>query len=87
MDSSDADQRLEHHRQPPELVSLDKLFAATGVEHFKVRKTPIFLKTVWFYLIRIIADDAVSCLLASYILEPRGQQGDAWLPFDINPFW
>jgi len=37
MDSSDADQRLEHHRQPPEYVSLDSLFAATGVEYFEVR--------------------------------------------------
>lgn len=36
MDNSDADQRLEHHRQPPEFVSLDNLFAITGVEHFKI---------------------------------------------------
>ncbi|KYN28394.1 PREDICTED: 1,2-dihydroxy-3-keto-5-methylthiopentene dioxygenase [Trachymyrmex cornetzi] len=36
MDSSDADQRLEHHRQPPEYVSLDSLFAATGVEYFEI---------------------------------------------------
>jgi len=42
MDSSDADQRLEHHRQPPEFVSLDNLFATTGVEYFEVRNTPIF---------------------------------------------
>lgn len=37
MDNSDADQRLEHHRQPAEFVSLKKLFATTGVEYFKVR--------------------------------------------------
>ncbi|EFN63310.1 1,2-dihydroxy-3-keto-5-methylthiopentene dioxygenase [Camponotus floridanus] len=36
MDSNDADQRLEHHRQPPEFVSLDHLFAVTGVEYFKI---------------------------------------------------
>ncbi|KYN41818.1 1,2-dihydroxy-3-keto-5-methylthiopentene dioxygenase [Trachymyrmex septentrionalis] len=36
MDSSDADQKLEHHRQPPEYVSLDSLFAATGVEYFEI---------------------------------------------------
>ncbi|CAL1673209.1 unnamed protein product [Lasius platythorax] len=36
MNSSDADQRLEHHRQPPEFVPLDHLFAATGVEYFKI---------------------------------------------------
>ncbi|XP_011703236.1 PREDICTED: 1,2-dihydroxy-3-keto-5-methylthiopentene dioxygenase [Wasmannia auropunctata] len=36
MDSSDADQRLEHHKQPPEFVSLDNLFATTGVEYFEV---------------------------------------------------
>lgn len=41
MDSSDADQRLEHHRQPPEFVSLDHLFAVTGVEYFKVKKFAI----------------------------------------------
>ncbi|EGI71129.1 PREDICTED: 1,2-dihydroxy-3-keto-5-methylthiopentene dioxygenase [Acromyrmex echinatior] len=36
MDSSDADQKLEHHRQPPEYVSLDNLFATTGVEYFEI---------------------------------------------------
>lgn len=36
MDSDDADQRLEHHKQPPEFVSLENLFAATGVEYFKI---------------------------------------------------
>ncbi|XP_011877910.1 PREDICTED: 1,2-dihydroxy-3-keto-5-methylthiopentene dioxygenase [Vollenhovia emeryi] len=36
MDDSDADQRSEHHRQPPEFVSLDNLFTATGVEYFKI---------------------------------------------------
>ncbi|XP_012533378.1 1,2-dihydroxy-3-keto-5-methylthiopentene dioxygenase [Monomorium pharaonis] len=36
MDNSEADQRLEHHRQPPEIVSLDNLFATTGVEYFKI---------------------------------------------------
>jgi 1,2-dihydroxy-3-keto-5-methylthiopentene dioxygenase len=37
MDSSEEDQRLEHHRQPPQFVDLDALLKATGVEYFKVR--------------------------------------------------
>ncbi|CAK9808318.1 Acireductone dioxygenase [Anthophora quadrimaculata] len=36
MDNSDADQRLEHHRESPEYVSLEDLFKKTGVEYFKV---------------------------------------------------
>ncbi|KAK9301314.1 hypothetical protein QLX08_006370 [Tetragonisca angustula] len=36
MDNSDADQRLEHHKQPPEYISLEDLFKKTGVEYFKV---------------------------------------------------
>ncbi|XP_001606050.2 1,2-dihydroxy-3-keto-5-methylthiopentene dioxygenase [Nasonia vitripennis] len=36
MDESLADQRLEHHRQPPEFLSLEELFRRTGVEHFEV---------------------------------------------------
>lgn len=36
MDSSEADQRLEHHREPPKFVSPDELFALTGVEYFKM---------------------------------------------------
>lgn len=36
-DDVDSDQRLEHHRNPPEFVDLEKLFLITGVEYFKVR--------------------------------------------------
>jgi len=36
MDSSEEDQRLEHHRQPPYFIDLDELFKTTGVEYFKV---------------------------------------------------
>ncbi|XP_032685933.1 1,2-dihydroxy-3-keto-5-methylthiopentene dioxygenase [Odontomachus brunneus] len=36
MDNSDADQRLEHHRQPAEFVSLEELFGKTGVEYFEI---------------------------------------------------
>ncbi|KAF3429222.1 hypothetical protein E2986_00015 [Frieseomelitta varia] len=36
MNNSDADQRLEHHKQPPEYISLEDLFKKTGVEYFKV---------------------------------------------------
>jgi 1,2-dihydroxy-3-keto-5-methylthiopentene dioxygenase len=36
MDSSEEDQRLEHHRQPPHFLDLDELYKATGVEYFKV---------------------------------------------------
>jgi len=38
MDSSEEDQRLEHHRQPPLFLDVDELFKATGVEYFKVSK-------------------------------------------------
>ncbi|XP_066582668.1 acireductone dioxygenase [Prorops nasuta] len=30
------DQRKEHHRDPPQYISLDELYKATGVEHFKI---------------------------------------------------
>nr|XP_034193524.1 1,2-dihydroxy-3-keto-5-methylthiopentene dioxygenase [Osmia lignaria] len=36
MDNTDADQRLEHHREPPEYISLENLFKRTGVEYFKI---------------------------------------------------
>ncbi|XP_033321156.1 acireductone dioxygenase 1 [Megalopta genalis] len=36
MDKSNADQRLEHHKVPPEFLSLEDLFEKTGVEYFKV---------------------------------------------------
>lgn len=35
-DDVESDQRLEHHRNPPEFVDLLKLFELTGVEYFKV---------------------------------------------------
>lgn len=35
-DDVESDQRLEHHRNPPEFVDLQKLFQITGVEYFKV---------------------------------------------------
>lgn len=36
MDSSNEDQRMEHHRDPPEYVGLEDLYKLTGVEYFKV---------------------------------------------------
>lgn len=39
MDNSDVDQRLEHHKQPPEFITLEDLFNKTGVEYFKVDYT------------------------------------------------
>ncbi|XP_050312746.1 acireductone dioxygenase [Anthonomus grandis grandis] len=36
MDNGDYDQREEHHRNPPEYVTLDDLFQKTGVEYFKL---------------------------------------------------
>lgn len=35
-DDVDSDQRLEHHRNPPEFVDLHEWLALTGVEYFKV---------------------------------------------------
>ncbi|XP_043284924.1 1,2-dihydroxy-3-keto-5-methylthiopentene dioxygenase [Venturia canescens] len=36
MDTSDADQRLEHHREPQKLLSLNELYEVSGVEYFKI---------------------------------------------------
>lgn len=36
MDKSDADQRLEHHREPPEFLTLQDLYVKTGVEYFEI---------------------------------------------------
>lgn len=38
-DDVEADQRLEHHRNPPQFVDLEKLLELTGVEYFKVNST------------------------------------------------
>lgn len=35
-DDVESDQRLEHHRNPPEFVDLQNLFLITGVEYVKV---------------------------------------------------
>ncbi|XP_067008837.1 acireductone dioxygenase [Anabrus simplex] len=36
MDNSETDQRLEHHRNPPQFVDLDQLYKISGVEYFKL---------------------------------------------------
>ncbi|XP_055685690.1 acireductone dioxygenase [Lutzomyia longipalpis] len=36
MDNETTDQRLEHHRNPQEFISLENLFTKTGVEYFKI---------------------------------------------------
>uniref|UniRef100_A0A1B0DNK8 acireductone dioxygenase (Fe(2+)-requiring) n=1 Tax=Phlebotomus papatasi TaxID=29031 RepID=A0A1B0DNK8_PHLPP len=36
MDTETTDQRLEHQRNPPEFVTLEDLYAKTGVEYFKI---------------------------------------------------
>lgn len=36
MDEDTSDQRLEHHKNPPEFISLDELYKKTGVEIFVV---------------------------------------------------
>ncbi|KAK4882630.1 hypothetical protein RN001_005949 [Aquatica leii] len=36
MDSESNDQRLEHHRNPPEFITMDKLFENCGVEYFSL---------------------------------------------------
>lgn len=37
----ESDQRLEHHRNPPEFLDLKRLFDKTGVEYFKVSRQEI----------------------------------------------
>ncbi|CAH2102115.1 unnamed protein product [Euphydryas editha] len=36
MDNDSSDQRLEHHRNPPEFLSLEDLYKKTGVEYFSI---------------------------------------------------
>lgn len=36
MDNEQTDQRLEHHRNPPEYISIEDLYKKTGVEYFNV---------------------------------------------------
>lgn len=38
MDDEPTDQRLEHHRNPPQFLALDELYKITGVEYFKVNE-------------------------------------------------
>lgn len=52
-DDDDSDQRLEHHRSPPEFVDMHKLLEITGVEHFKVRtETRAFALCKWRLILR-----------------------------------
>lgn len=56
-DDVESDQRLEHHKTPPEFVDLPELFALTGVEYFKVnRKSSINdnLECFWKHSKRLI---------------------------------
>ncbi|XP_013133117.1 PREDICTED: 1,2-dihydroxy-3-keto-5-methylthiopentene dioxygenase-like [Papilio polytes] len=36
MDNENTDQRLEHHRNPPEFISIEDLYKKTGIEYFKL---------------------------------------------------
>lgn len=36
MDNESSDQRLEHHRTPPEFIELKDLFKKSGVEYLQV---------------------------------------------------
>ncbi|CAH2050861.1 unnamed protein product, partial [Iphiclides podalirius] len=36
MDNDPTDQRLEHHKNPPEFISVDELYQKTGVEYFNI---------------------------------------------------
>lgn len=36
-----SDQRTEHHKNPPEYISIDDLFKISGVEYFKVGPKPV----------------------------------------------
>lgn len=42
-DDVESDQRLEHHRSPPEFVDLQTLYAISGVEYFKVNESDFLL--------------------------------------------
>lgn len=56
MDNSTADQRLEHHQDPPKYISLRDLYKLTGIEYFKVSICNFyyffhFLKSFTLYII------------------------------------
>lgn len=36
MNDETNDQRLEHHRNPPQFINLEELYKKTGVEYFNV---------------------------------------------------
>ncbi len=40
MDDSDEDQRLDHHKNPPQPVDMKDVVNLTGVLHWKVNKDP-----------------------------------------------
>lgn len=46
MDTSDADQRLEHHLDPEEYINMDDLSKSTGVLYFKVYSLKKHLKKI-----------------------------------------
>lgn len=46
MDDETSDQRLEHHRTPPEYLSLEELYKKTGVEYFNVSSVQRFYMTL-----------------------------------------
>lgn len=79
-DDTDSDQRLEHHRNPPEFLDLTTLYKLTGVEYFKVsRKSNIKWKT-FFECLRSVHAAVHTYLLATFDKEATGRE------FDQNAF-
>lgn len=52
MDNETSDQRLEHHRNPPEFISLEDLYKKTGVEYFKVRIFVLHCNSVFINILK-----------------------------------
>lgn len=46
MDDSDSDQRLEHHKSPPEFLDLEQLRRRTGVLYWKVSLVTLFRRFI-----------------------------------------
>lgn len=61
-DDREKDQRLEHHRSPPQFITVEELYKTSGVEYFQVRpiesgKNPIGIFIFYVSFIKL----AVSC--------------------------